>query len=163
MKLLLILLVLFFSGKAISQNTRTLDDVKIFNSEFIKLVNSERKKLKLDTLIESTNLSKYSSNWNIKCVSVNKLSHSNIQDNFNSYTGEVVTVSGNNSPLESAKAVFESFMSSQSHKDILLSPDVKYIGVSEYFGLMNVLNRKTKYTGTICTAVLSEGKTYVKM
>jgi uncharacterized protein YkwD len=131
MKTLIIFLMLYSSLYCFSQNLRTAEEVKYFNKEFIRLLNIERKKLNLDTLIESDKLNKSSMNWSRECIIRTKFEHSDLRNI--DINAECLDLGISNLPVEDAvQVVIESFKSSESHWELLMSNDYKYVGASEY-------------------------------
>jgi uncharacterized protein YkwD len=126
--------------------------------ELISLINAYRLTLKLDTLVYDTNVqkaAKFQIDYNI---SINKLTHSNINllsdvsARVEKFTKIHPTTSGevlaSTSPLwvvsenrTIAESILEMWKSSPSHNTILTFPKMKSIGVS--------VNRKDKKSGAI--------------
>jgi uncharacterized protein YkwD len=141
MKTLVLISILFSSIFSFSQNLRTPEEVKQFNREFIRLINIERKKLNIDTLIESGKLMKQSEFWSKECITKNFFKHSDRESRLDAAEG-INYSTGFISVNESVKFTILCFKESQSHWEILMSSEYKKIGVSEY---MNSSRISTKY------------------
>ncbi len=144
MKTLVLILIIFSSIFSFSQNLRTPEEVKYFNKEVIRLLNIERKKLKLDTLIESDKLDKTSTEWSSECITKNFYKHSNIEKTRIADAECINYAFGKSTVDENIIYTIESFKGSDEHWSILMDPDIKYIGLGEFYN--KTIN---KYRGTI--------------
>jgi uncharacterized protein YkwD len=143
MKTLILTLAIFSSIFTFSQNLRSQEEIKFFNKEFIRLINIERKKLNLDTLIESEELSNKSMSWSRECVTFSKFEHADIKHRGNTYEC-LAEGSGCYSIQRAVIKRISLFKSSEDHWKILMDHTVKYIGVGEY---MNY-DYSTRYTNS---------------
>ena len=124
--------MLYSSFYCFSQNLRTPEEVKQFNREFIRLINIERKKLNIDTLIESDKLTKASIDWSRECITKNFFKHSILID----CNAECITyIYGKTSSEVAVTESFDAFSISKAHWKILMDPTYKFIGVGEYFNI----------------------------
>ena len=129
MKTLVLMLILFSSIFSFSQNLRTSDEVKQFNREFIRLINIERKKLNIDTLIESDKLTKASIDWSRECSIKNFFKHSEL---INGSAECLTYIYGKKQVNKSALESVQAFQISSPHWKILMDPEYKFIGTGEY-------------------------------
>ena len=134
MKTLVLISILFSSIFSFSQNLRTPEEVKQFNREFIRLINIERKKLNIDTLIESDKLTKSSMSWSRECSIKNFFKHSDRASRVD--VAECLTyIYGKTSSEVAVTESFDAFSISKAHWKILMDPTYKFIGVGEYFNI----------------------------
>ncbi len=129
MKCVILIILLTSSTFTICQNFRSPEEVEYFNKEFIRLINIERKKLNLDTLIESEELSNKSMNWSRECISKSKYEHSKVDD----ADAECMDLIFGKFTIESAVTkTIQAFKGSPAHWKILMDKSYSKIGVGEY-------------------------------
>ena len=132
MKTLILTLAIFSSIFTFCQNLRSQEEVKAFNKEFIRLINIERKKLNLDTLIEYYELNINSMEWSKECITRSSIKHSDISKSIASAeclhysTGLISNIK------DDAVYAIESLKESSAHWKILMSSDYHKIGLGEY-------------------------------
>jgi uncharacterized protein YkwD len=143
MKTLIIFLMLYSSFYCFSQNLRTPEEVKYFNREFIRLINIERKKLNIDTLIESDKLTKASIDWSRECSIKNFFKHSEL---INGSAECLTYIYGKKQVNKSALESVQAFQISSPHWKILMDPEYKFIGTGEY---LNITKNHIKDEGDI--------------
>jgi uncharacterized protein YkwD len=154
MKTLILTLAIFSSVLTFSQNLRSPEEVKAFNKEFIRLINIERKKLNIDTLIECSSLSEQSMSWSKECLS-KTYKHSS----YKNIKGECMTLNlGKLSTTKSLLRAVNAFKASSQHWSILMDPNYKIIGVSEFFNyayLSKLMNDSTDtYYGLVAIVTI---------